>query len=312
MVYDNSDKGFIYGLDMKTLSYDQLKQIQTDKLVELLPDQQTQILVSRRISNKLEDVKCLENDSELAGRCSIIRNKYNELLKLPENQTKILNNTWGRKDYLRWAWLDEDEKKKEFSKYLEGNYYTCVDELDVKWICHKCPELVLQTIKSKVTNKYSYSYSSFMQNYMSDLKEFLQESNQDTYEEIIKMVEKTPSLYGVFLYDDRNIKDENIMLALRAIQKVPMYKMSGVETKIPITFKHLRSIPPVMKLDVVERLLNIRTYPFDSNLTPQQFNELLFSCVTKYHSRVQKATTEFNKRYQESQEQAIPVSNISD
>ena len=112
--------------------------------------------------------------------------------------------------------------------------------------------------------------------------------------------EKGPGVYAHVLIRE-NLNDECIIKCLRGMAE------SSVSPEINVAVKkeHLLSLPPIMRLKCLERILSDCRVANLSNLKEEDMDFLLFPSVARYPSRVQWCAGRF-KFIKKTQVRPIP------
>jgi hypothetical protein len=274
----------LYGLNANDLTEEQLQKVHYYKLIEIADtdDRIPKILADRLPTADLDQLSQFRTNYQKFSKDKYFLDKYNEFYR---NRSDI-HLSWQKHNFVFWSFLDDKNKATEaeiFKNRGQNGQYTILDNesFDFIWGWNHDQELT-RKIADKI---FSYNY-----NYYCSLRPFIQTATRELY---LEYLPKVLSLIKIKKYGlsvvllNEHTPERNAIQALRSFSK-SQQEISGVKFKI--TKAVLQRIPPVMRLNALEKILvHKENYQALTDIqSPDDLKELVFGTTIKYPSRVEK------------------------
>lgn len=297
--------GELFGLDICTLTDEQLSSIKVDKLVEFLDSDSR---IENILINRLSDIS-LKEAIGLFGRFkeldksltdySGLYTAYNEYVR---DKDKVLEleskKNWGvhsRGDYLKWEWLDEKSRDMELARYANGNNSVIREtSLDYKWLYDNKRDLAI-SIAERIAGMKGYGSGwGAKAHFIANMPEpMIDQFMAPLFKH--KRINKELTFYALA---NLNTPHKYIVKALRNIGK---RKKAIPSIKVPLNKRVWKDLPSITRLNVMESVIywaeNKLTLNFGDVKTEEDLKELLFSSFLRYTGRVERLLRVFSKRY---------------
>ena len=330
-----SNWGNLYGLKFEDLTDNQIKKIEVRKLAEFInQNEQVEIilgdsLLSATPESMLDTMNAISRNNNFANfaKFKYLNKKYNEYLVINVDviaeQVRKHYHYNNRARYIRWDWLNNENKLNEIEKLSEGKS-SVADESNIiekiEWLFGANERLAIK-FTSKILKRgicsYSYTYNcdkliqkldipALCTNYPL-LAEMMIDYGLRFVEKLNSILYKLPTdVYLALLpemFENKNARayaltasttpDEYMGLALRAI--------SG-KTYIPtirrnITVDMLNDLPPITRLKTIEARFYNSSMNKIINLTEEKLRHMLFASTIRYTLRVARLVKAFNNNY---------------
>lgn len=299
-----SSWGELFGLDICTLTDEQLSSIKVNKLVEFLD---LDCRIENTIVNKLKNISLKEAirlfsrfkelDKNLSDYPTLYAS-YNEYVRNKDEDLELESNkNWNipnREKYLRWEWLDEESRDMELYRYANCmNSIVSETSLDYKWLYDNKRDLAI-SIAERITCEEGYGSS------WSAKVHLITNMPEPMIDRFMVPLFKTKRNKELTFYalSNTNTPHKYIVKALRNIGK---RKKAIPEIKVPLSKKVWKDMPSITRLNVMESVVywakNTTTLDFGDIKTEEDLKELLFSSFLRYTSRVERLLRVFSKRY---------------
>lgn len=283
----DADWGELFGLTPADLTDKQLKKISFRKLIELAgQDPRVEQIVGNKIlkarREDLEHLSRLEDDE--IKLLPHLLSSYNKCLRergtiLDKQKSKSYYNR--RDDYVFWKWLNNSNKAKEFSRWMDSESSIIdTNQIDYSWLYTTYPWLA-----DKVTEHILTKYKSSATRLVINLPEV------PTKKYVNRILECDRSVY-IHLLSNKFTPREHIIKCLREIAGRVRVPALNVE----LDKSMLLELPSVMRLKLLESLLiHMRSghVKFSDIDNEDDLKPLLFGTAIKYNARVEYVVRRF-------------------
>lgn len=306
MVYKKelrSSWGELFGLDICTLTEEQLLSIDITKLVEFLDlDARIEkVLVNKvhQVSHKdvaQAFVRFKELDKELS-QYPVLYEAYNNYIRLNGDEMVEACKEYhlpNRSDFVKWEWLDDRSRDIELNRYAKKEASIVRDtSLDYKWLYDNKTDLAI-AIAERVMSGNCVSWGA-----QGHLLSTMPEEMIDRFMVPIFKGERKKNKELTFnVLTNPNTPHKYVVRALRNIGR---RKKNVPRITVPLGKKVWKDIPSITRLNILESIMyygaNKESLNFDDINSEDEMKELLFSCFLRYYNRVERLLKVFTKRY---------------
>jgi len=307
MVYKKELKsswGELFGLDICTLTEEQLSSIDVNKVVEFLD---ADVRIEKILVNRINQI----SHREVAQVFTRFKELDKQLVQYPElyaaYNTHIRNNCDAmveackgeyylpnRSDFVVWDWLDDKSRDIELSKYAQGESSVVNDtSLDYKWLYDNKNDLAMG-IAERVMKGSCVSWGA-----QGHLLATMPEEMIDTFmTPIFKGEQKKNKEVTFHVLQNPNTPHRYVV---RALRNIGTRKKNVPKITVPLGKKVWKDIPSITRLNILESIMywgeNKTSLNFDDIKSEEEMKELLFSCFLRYYNRVERLLKTFDKRY---------------
>lgn len=293
--------GELFGLDIASLSNEQLDKIDVTKLIEFIKiDPRAEKIVSDKIVSDKSAIGALTAissfEDEIAS-CQYFVNKYNELYtKAGGELDKLIKNNYAyRREYIYWKLLNEENKKIEFARWSKSeDSIVNTSNADYNWLYKHDPTLAESVMDRVLADSHSHNPSSAVLN-------LIQNVPIDKINVLMpKLFNKDKQLY-MYALENSNIPEEYAVRALRVTAK----RTRIPSIRVKITESILKKIPTVTRLEILESILRCGQFRYRGGssasslkfdgITEDVLRNLLFGNVVKHNSRVEGVLKRFKE-----------------
>lgn len=281
----------LFGLSTLDLTEEQIKKINTKKLVEfVLADPRVEKIVGDRILENptVDEVGYVKSISaNTFDKLEYLKIKYNECLAIHESDldSQTSKTYSARRDYVSWEKLSKGNKIREIQRWLNKksaiiNYY----DIDFNWLSGNA-EWMVSWVADKLTVSNNKDHLTYVTRYIPD-------KYYPKYLDKILFF-NDPGVYSYCL--NRSITPDNI--------KIKILKNIAGRKRIPsldvaIDSNLFSKLPPVTRLKALETLLvySNSKVVFSDITSEDGLNELLFVTSLKYNQRVKRVVQIYKSR----------------
>lgn len=274
--------GPIFGLNPTDLNDEQLNKIQFPKLVDLV---ELDPRIIKIVADKL-------NEMNLGYICHLTYKyhkfmhdqyfckKYNEFYR---NRGNEIHPSWNKCSIVFWEVLDNPNRFNELQLFINGKNSIINDfKFDYNWCWNYDKETTRNVANRIISSKnYSSTYNSIEKFTITAPKELYLEF----LPKILRQI-KAKKYSAGFLLLNEHTPEVNIIQALRSFS-TRTQNLVGIKAKL--TKEILQKIPPVMRLNALEQIMNNKeNYSALRDIDEKDFASLVFGTTIKYPQRVER------------------------
>ena len=286
-----SEWGSIFGLTASDLTDTQLEKISFGKLLEFVEDPRAEKLLIAKLENaeawEQERIYTVEKELSALENFKIT---YNDWIrkgcpkKSPVNENSYYYNYNYRQHAIRWSLLDDKNREAEFDTYLRGSYSIInFRDLDLQWGWSKQPEKTKE-LAVKVLKENGSPH---------DMNRLLEKIPKEHTKELVPLLfQRKDKSFHVAALSSPHLSDRHIVKALKTWAKI----VHNPEIKAKIKISHLNRLPPITRLEVLEKLVYKNLSITTDIQNEEELKQLVFSSMMKYYQRVQNLLKDY-KRY---------------
>lgn len=301
--------GELYGLDIRSLTNDQLRAIDASKLIEFLnvdPRVEPIIVESiRKASTEKEAVGIFSRfkDIEDIKQHQYLLREYNVYIRSREKSLTKQSKAYGfpsRYHFIKWDWLDDATKDREIQRFLTDKSTSfSAEKVDYDSMFRTKPETA-RLIANKVMSQETYVGWDSQTHLMATMPKNMM---SEFMFPIFKDKKKHREL-AFHTLSNKNLPHKYIVKAVRWISR----RSKGLAPiNVTLGKKVWEDIPTVTRLNCMESIIyytpNRQSIDFGDLNTEDDIRTLLFSAVLKYHSRVERLINRFSSMYLKSNKQ---------
>ena len=291
-----TDWGQLCGLSSADLTEEQLNKLNFPKLIEFLPQDPRveKIAGDKLLTVALKELGNIKNltQEELKDKF-YFKTKYNEALSIRNKEINDQTNYYYyRNQLVFWHLLNDDNKKEEIKQWATGSA-SVVDEynIDYKWLYENGEkEIADQTVLKSLNKLSSYDYRN-----KDRIKNIVFNLPKEKYLAWLPEIFKRDKYSFVQTLTNPYTPKEYVITALRAASKMT----HPPKVSVNITNEILLSLPPITRLEVIEKIVSQGRakddLPFTEIKTAEDLKQFLFSAITRHIDRVNIVVEQFKK-----------------
>lgn len=281
--YTNDDS--LFGLKPEDLTVEQLKKVHIEKLIQMLSK-------DKRIGGVLSELIALDvNGTNISKYFSLSQKDWDENVEMKNAYNSVLNisNGFGSKlnskDYYRssrvqyiiWRGLNETRRLEELNRFLNNETHSVMfEELDYNWLEQSDFNFALKVCRKQLSDRDFYT------------KRMIRSISKTLITVLYPEIKTLHKYHWMELLANPNTPELYLESLLRVYAKYS--KNDLIDVCVPIPKKVLQALPPVTRLDVLEKLVIGAQAKkiFVEFKTEEEIKELVFCVLTKYTDRVER------------------------
>jgi hypothetical protein len=280
--YATAGWGELFGIPISSLTDEQIEHISFGKLIELIDlDPRVPPVICKKFKeNHIGSFKQFDQIKDILLNSPDVVVEYNRYLARNKHTVDV---SFNRKSLVVWDLLDEDNRKQEYHRWVDNKSSILSNNtIDYKWLEKNSPSLCDAVIQ-QVIKKRGWNTSAFTH--------MLSSVSASKMKDVLKMLEPLAKHWAAYLLCSPYASKKQIILGLRAI-----HKRTYLPTiKAPITAEVLKGLPPIMRLDIVEKIVSQyhNAQAITSNVSEEELRTLLFPSIIRYSGRVERVVKNY-------------------
>lgn len=293
-MYYGDQAGDIYGVPSTEFPIDLLERMHLGKIIACAKndDRLSDIIAAKIPELKVSEIRAIkELDRGVADKNPAIIMEYNKFIAKHRDQINSKYKYHYRRDYIVWEWLDAHNSQIESKRWLEGKDSGITDkDIDFSLFYKTFPEETsnkMNEIMTKVEQGYTYGLAR-------DFPKMVATMPENKIPSYFPRIEKLKPSDRVNMLSNPNTPEKYYDKALRSVGK----NGSAPKVKMPVDLVHLKNLPPITRLNVLETLLanNSLDDEFYTSMKEEDFTELFFTSMIRYPDRVERVVDRFRKK----------------